>query len=485
MSSIIKKTSNSIKWTAINTAFNSIVQPFYRLGLALLLSPTDYGYLSIILLIISLAELLNNMGVGEVLIKELYISYEETSTLFYFNLILSILFTLIFWGASKSIAEFYGASQLEGYIKALAIVVFLNGSTSIFKFYLHKYFYFKIASILLILRFSIEILLALSLLLAGMGIHGVVISLIASYVIYSFGLAYYAIYKYNYEIKLYFSMRILKKFISNGLLISFQRILNFSSNKIDEILIGKLFGATVLGQYYLAKSILFQVQSLLSRSFGQVMLPLFSKQKDNIALIKQTYFKIINILLLIGAPIFLVIYFFADHFIIVIFGYEWFESIIVFQFLALPTLLMFLNAGITNTIMIAMDRIKYILLTEIITTTIFIISIFTLEINSLKILIIFYTCYIYVKVLISKQLLWNSIDVTYRDLLKSFRVNLTSLGILSVFLYILDVYTQSYTVSELIFIVIVILFSWVLINSLFNRNQLVSTFNILKKIVLS
>src|SRR5699024_9158791 len=134
--------------------------------------------------------------------------------------------------------------------------------------------------------------------------------------------------------------------------------------------------------------------------------------KDDINLIKKTYMQIINTLLLIGAPIFLVIYFFADNFILVLFGTEWFKSIFVFQLLAIPTLLMFLNAGITNTIMIAINRIKYILLVEIITTTIFIISVFILDLNSLNILILLYSGYIYAKVFISKLILWFSLNTT-------------------------------------------------------------------------
>lgn len=485
MSTTINKTSNSIKWTSINTVFNSVVQPFYRLGLALLLSPTDYGYLSIILLIVSLAELLNNMGVGEVLIKEADISYKETSTLFYFNLILSILFTSIFILSAESIALFYGYPQLENYIKVLAVVVLLNGSTSIFKFYLHKYFHFKIASILLIIRFSLEILLTLIFLIIGMGLSGVVLSLIISYMIYSLGLTYFSTIRHGFKIRLYFSTIIIKRFLSNGLFISFQRILNFSSNKIDEIFVGKLFGPTVLGQYYLAKSILFQIQSLLSRSFGQVMLPLFSKIKDDINLIKKTYMQIINILLLIGAPIFLVIYFFADNFILVLFGHEWFESIFVFQLLAIPTLLMFLNAGITNTIMIAINRIKYILLIEITTTTIFIISVFILELNSLNILILLYSGYIYAKVFISKLILWFSLNTTYLYLIKSLGSNLISLGILSVVFYTLDIYTKNYTFYELIFILIFVIITWFIINIFFNKSQILYTINILKKIIIS
>ena len=185
--SLKNKARNSIKWTLIKTLFNSLLQPIYRILLAILLTPSEFGYIAVIILVVSIAELLNDFGIGEAIIQRDNVTSQDLSTVFFFNLIITSLISFTLYISAGLIEMYYSMPSLELIIKIMSLVALINGSTSIFKFYLHKYFFFKETSLIQILKITIEIFLTLFLIVQGLGIWSYIIGVLVSNLFQSFG----------------------------------------------------------------------------------------------------------------------------------------------------------------------------------------------------------------------------------------------------------------------------------------------------------
>lgn len=420
------KVFKSVKWTVLVTLLNTIIQPIYRILLALLLLPTEFGYIAVITLIVSFADLLNNIGVGEAIIQKDEVTTEDLSTLFFFNTIMTLIISILIYFSSSYIENFYNMDGIKEIIKVTTLIVFLNGITSIFQFYLHRYFYFKETSILKIVKMLAEVTFAITLILFDLGIWGFVIALVTANIIHSALLVVTAYRKTNLKINFYFSILRLKKFLNFGIFVSSKKIVNFSSQRIDEVIIGAVLSAEILGIYYLAKNLLLQMQSLITTTFGQILLPMFSKMKDNIAKQKEIYLTIIRTLLFVGTPIFMLIIISADLFVPLVFGQEWIQSALVFKWLSIPVFCLLLSSGVSTSLMYSQNKTGILLLIDIIMVPIYILILYLFNHGDLLNILFIYSCYIIFKFIIVQALISKIFKIKLKEFINLFKVPMIS-----------------------------------------------------------
>lgn len=430
----------SVKWTALVTLLNTMIQPIYRILLALLLLPTEFGYIAVITLIVSFADLLNNIGIGEAIIQKDEVTTEDLSTLFFFNTITTLIISSLIYFSSSYIEIFYSMSGLTEIIKVTTLIVFVNGITSIFKFYLHRYFHFKETSILKIIKMLAEVAIAITLILLDLGIWGFVFALVTANILHSSLLVMVAFKKTDLRINFYFSILKLKNFLSFGIFVSSKKIINFFSQRADEIIIGGVLSAEILGIYYLAKNLLFQIQSLITTSFGQILLPMFSKMKDNIEKQKEIYLTILRTLLFIGTPIFMLIIISADIFVPLVFGQEWIESALVFRWLSIPVFCLLLSSGVSTSLMYSQNKTVTLLLIDIMLVPIYILVLYLFNHGDLLNILFIYSCYVIFKFIIVQVLISKIFKIKIKEFTNLLKVPMMSAIITGSLLIIILIY---------------------------------------------
>ena len=133
-----------IKWTSINTIITAFSSPLFQIILAILLTPTEFAYIAVISLFVGITELLSEVGIGEALIQKDKINTNEISSLFFLNVIISIILVSILFIVSPLIEDFYSQDHLGILLQLVCIVIPINGITSIFKVYIQRVLLFKI-----------------------------------------------------------------------------------------------------------------------------------------------------------------------------------------------------------------------------------------------------------------------------------------------------------------------------------------------------
>ena len=151
MQSDSEKNQDSLKAKAAKGLFWSMGERLLTQGalfvislvLARILSPTEYGTLSMLLVFINLADILVTNGLGESLIQRPDASKEDFSTIFLCGFLISaVLYALIFFSA-PTIGDFYGDQDMVLPLRILALRLPFSSLNAIQKAYVSRNFLFR------------------------------------------------------------------------------------------------------------------------------------------------------------------------------------------------------------------------------------------------------------------------------------------------------------------------------------------------------
>ena len=111
----------SLRGRTISGMFWSFLQKFgtmtisfvSNIVLARLLTPEDYGCIGMLMIFITLANTFIDGGLGSALIQKKEPTEEDYSTIFYWNLIISIILYIFLYISASLIAQFYDLPLLS------------------------------------------------------------------------------------------------------------------------------------------------------------------------------------------------------------------------------------------------------------------------------------------------------------------------------------------------------------------------------------
>lgn len=135
--------SKAIAWSAVERFSAQGIQFLLGIIIARLLSPSAYGLVAMLSIFIAIGQSLIDSGFGSALIQKKDCKQVDYSTVFYFNLAVSIFLYLIVFFTSSFIASFYNEPQLESIAKVVALVFILNAFAIVQRAQLSKRMDFK------------------------------------------------------------------------------------------------------------------------------------------------------------------------------------------------------------------------------------------------------------------------------------------------------------------------------------------------------
>lgn len=107
MQSVKQTTIKSAKWSTIEKFSIQGVRFILGILMARLLTPGDYGVISMITIFIVISETFVDSGFSLALVRQKTSSREDYSTVFFFNLIIAVGCYLILFFSSPLIADFF------------------------------------------------------------------------------------------------------------------------------------------------------------------------------------------------------------------------------------------------------------------------------------------------------------------------------------------------------------------------------------------
>lgn len=347
MSSVLRqKTIFSMIWSSIGK-FGTLGMSFIsNLVLARILMPSDFGYIGMLHIFIAISQVFINGGFGSALIQKKNVSHIDYSTVFYYNLLLSLIFYVLLYLAAPYIADFYKMHLLKDILRVQSIILIVNSFSLVQSIQLQKNLRFKALSVRNIIAALIGAVVAIIMALLGYGVWSLVFSnLIAAItsVILLWRMS-------SWRPTLEFSFNSLKNMFSFGGLMLLSSLVETAYTNIQGLIIGKVFTAKDLGYYTQARKLEDVPTNALSSIVNQVSFPVFSQLQDNLNSLRAGVQRNITSISFLNFPLMVLFIVIARPLIILLYTQRWEESIPYFQILCVGAMLYVINTVNTNVI---------------------------------------------------------------------------------------------------------------------------------------
>ena len=121
MGQLKDKAVSGVSWSTIEKAFSEIVQFAIGIVLARLLSPSDYGTVGLLAIFFAVAGIFQDSGFASALIQKKDRNQADFSTVFFFNVGMSLVIYGILFISAPYIASFYNLPILKDITRVSAL----------------------------------------------------------------------------------------------------------------------------------------------------------------------------------------------------------------------------------------------------------------------------------------------------------------------------------------------------------------------------
>ena len=287
-----------------------------------------------------------DVGLGASLIQRKRLLPIHFSSVFYFNITVGLILTIITLFVAKYIAEFYQIPELENLAKTMSLSFVISSFGIVQNVKLKKQLNFKKITSLQIVGVVISGGIGIIMAKNGFGVWSLLTQILSNRFIYTL-LVWITV---DWTPGFNFSLKALKQLWGFGFKIFLANFLNILFNQLDVIIIGKIFPVSSLGFLQRGKSLTQMVYKLTSTSLSQVLFPVFSSIQDETARLKSILNRATHLLSLVVFVITGALYLCADEIIIILFTKKWYESIEYFKLLLLSGFVMPFNSLFINII---------------------------------------------------------------------------------------------------------------------------------------
>ncbi|WP_266204818.1 lipopolysaccharide biosynthesis protein [Pontibacter kalidii] len=347
---LASKAVSGLKWGSVSTIANAVMQIGYTSAMARLLAPEAFGLVAIAGVIIRFGSYFAHLGLSQAIIQKEELSEDNIRAAFTSSTLLGLAFTLLVWALAPLATMFFDNGTFESeavtpIVRVMSLAFLIAGLSATAFSLSERNMRFKELSIVETLSYVISYL-GVGVLLAylGYGVWSLVIATLTQSALVAIGA--YVITRHN--VLPHFKWESYKPLFSYGSKMSVISFLEFISQDMATILIGKTLGPYTLGIYDRAHRLVNLPMYMLTRTISRVIFPSFSKLQAETTKLASAYISSTTLLATIIIPTCLGLLVAAPEVVYVLLGDQWGESIPVLQVLCLAIPLSFITmfAGI-------------------------------------------------------------------------------------------------------------------------------------------
>lgn len=287
--------------------------------LARLLPPEAFGLIAMVAALNTVLDLIKEFGLSAATIQKPDITHSQVSGLFWINTAIGCLIALGLYVAAPSIAEFYGRPELPGVTRWLALGFVLSGLTTQHWALLRRQMRFGAVAVLEtgaeLLGFAAGIALAA----LGAGYWALVVQRLVGPVLTLIGCWSLCGWRPGWPAR----VAGLGALVRFGVAVTGCNLAIACARSIDQILIGWLWGPSVLGLYERSVKLLLMPVTNISIPLYAVGMPTLSRLSDQRARYRGAFNRIVEHLAMVTMPAGALIALAADWLVATLFGPEW------------------------------------------------------------------------------------------------------------------------------------------------------------------
>lgn len=352
---IMGSVTKSFVWSFLEQAGSRVSAMVIEIIMARILAPEVFGVMALLLVLINVADVLAQSGLGTALIQRQDVTDLSYSTGFWLSIFLALILYALIWLIAPIISAFYSMEELDLFLRVTALALFPKAYNSIQRSYLQKNMEFKALFVANTTAVLVSGVSGVILAVLGFGIW----ALIAQNILQAVVACAVMLIMIPWHPTFAFSKRKAGELFGYGWKICVSGIFGKLYTGLSELIIGKTCGATPLGYYSNGSKWPNAGMGAFSNAIENVLFPAFSKISSNVRAFCESVERSIVVGTYIMAFISLLLIATAEPLIIILLTDKWLPSVPVFQLTCLSSAVCMLQVVVLRAYMALGDSGLY------------------------------------------------------------------------------------------------------------------------------
>jgi len=316
---MLVSSTKSIFWSGIQQFTISGSQFIITIVIARILTPEDYGLLAMLTIFFAFTQAFIDSGLTGALIQKKDHSQEDCNTVFYFNVIVSLMFYVILFFSAPLIARLYDNDLLITLTRVFSLNLIINAFVGVQRVLIIKRLMFKQLAIITAGSSLVSGAMAIVMAYSGFSYWSLVAQILTASTLS--GLLIY--YKVHWTPTFSFSKESARLLFSFGLPVMFTSIIHAIYNNLYSLVIGLKYKAEDLGYYNRAATFSSFIPINAGNFVAQALFPIQSLIQDEYEQVRASYLKAIHTLAFFVIPINVFVLVNAEDIILVLLTEKW------------------------------------------------------------------------------------------------------------------------------------------------------------------
>jgi PST family polysaccharide transporter len=303
--------------------------------LARLLTPQDYGLIGMVAVVTGFISLFKDLGLSSATVQRAEINHEQISLLFWLNVAASLFIMLLTAAIAPLVARFYGEPRLAAITVVIALGFIFGGLTVQHQALLQRQMRFATLALIDILALAAGPITAILMALRGFGYWSLVGGQLATGVVTAVGVWLACGWRPSRPRK---GAGVRSMLAFGGNLTGFG-VINYFARNLDNMLIGRVWGAQQLGLYAKAYQLLLLPIDQINSPVTAVAVPTLSRLADEPERYRQAYVRMLEKVCLLTMPGVAFMLVTSDWCVRLLLGAQWADSARIFTLLGIAGLI--------------------------------------------------------------------------------------------------------------------------------------------------
>ena len=334
------KTVKGTFWSGLDSFASQRIMFLVGLVLARLLTPHEYGLIGYITILTAIFNSIVDSGFSSALIRKKDIRAIDYNTAFIFNIIISILLCAAMFLLARPISRFFNEPQLVQLVKAMSVIVVINGLAIIQRTNLTKNVDFKTQTKASLISSISSGIVGIGMALYGFGVWSLVGQQITRQLLNTVCLWILNKWLPRFE----FSWQSFRELFNFGWKLLASGLIDTIWKQVSNMVIGKYYSTSSLGQYTRGQQFADIFSANMTSIIQRVSYPVLSSIQDERNRMKEGYRKIIKVTMFLSFVLMFGLAAIAMPLLTVLIGKQWMEAAHYLQILCFSMCLYPLHA---------------------------------------------------------------------------------------------------------------------------------------------
>lgn len=337
MSSLKERTASGIKWQVINKFSQKFISVATFAVLARIMEPAIFGLFALAFVVIDSLQFFKSFGLDSAVIqrKEDESFKRSLDTAFIVIQLNGLILCALCFFIAPWASRYFNNPELLNITRALGFIFIFTCFSKIPTTILQKRMRFNAIAIIEFISAILNSIVAISLAVTTKSVWSLVIAYLVKQTFISVVSWYCSGFRFTWQ----FDFKVAKELFSFGKYLMGMSVLWFISGKLNNIVVGKMLGVSLLGFLVLAENIGNFINTHFTSIISGVMFPAYASIQHDKEALKRAYLKTVKYVSFFSAPFSVFLMCFAEQFTHILYGDKWLAIIPLIQLFGLIQLI--------------------------------------------------------------------------------------------------------------------------------------------------